>query len=204
VHLDLPQRLTAFTCTLHEGRMLLVRHVRLGVVRWELPGGHIEPSEPVADAAVRETREETGVDVTPGGVVAEARHTWRGRTVGIVYLRATPRTGTPTGAAPLADPRIRDIAWVDPTDLDPAETSPLALPVIEHAVARAGAHPCFTATHHRTAAGWEPVVTRHWVQEGPCDAPVRATSYDVAAGATGAHDLRREVVRPGGFDDRLV
>ena len=43
-----------------DGRVLLHRHKRLG--RWLQPGGHLEPGEAPSDAAIRETREETGLD----------------------------------------------------------------------------------------------------------------------------------------------
>lgn len=45
------------------GRVLLHRHVRLGI--WIQPGGHVEPGEDVVTAAVRETLEETGVVARP-------------------------------------------------------------------------------------------------------------------------------------------
>jgi len=52
------------------GRMLIVHHRRLN--RWLLPGGHIEPSDPVIEnAAAREVLEETGVAVS-GGLLAGA------------------------------------------------------------------------------------------------------------------------------------
>ena len=44
----------------HDGRVLLHRHKRLGV--WLQPGGHLEAGEQPWDAAVRETREETGIE----------------------------------------------------------------------------------------------------------------------------------------------
>lgn len=42
------------------GRALLLFHARLG--KWVQPGGHCEPGESAAEAALRETREETGLD----------------------------------------------------------------------------------------------------------------------------------------------
>ncbi|MGH4015876.1 MAG: NUDIX hydrolase [Pseudonocardiaceae bacterium] len=40
-------------------RVGLIRHPRLG--RWMLPGGHVEPDENPAEAALREVAEETGL-----------------------------------------------------------------------------------------------------------------------------------------------
>ncbi len=56
------------------GRILLFRTVHwerpeFGVW-WELPGGGIEPGETVTETAIRELREETGIDVTPAEVSA--------------------------------------------------------------------------------------------------------------------------------------
>jgi ADP-ribose pyrophosphatase len=49
---------------LRDGTVLLVRQYRLLVDRlaWEIPGGGVESGEQPAAAAVRETREETGID----------------------------------------------------------------------------------------------------------------------------------------------
>ena len=48
--------------------VLIGRRDRRGVLRWLLPKGHIEDGETVADTAVREVAEETGIS---GRIVAE-------------------------------------------------------------------------------------------------------------------------------------
>ncbi len=43
-------------------KMLLIHHAKLG--KWQQPGGHIEEFENPIDAAIREVKEETGIDIT--------------------------------------------------------------------------------------------------------------------------------------------
>ncbi len=49
--------------------VVLLEHKRLGI--WLQPGGHIDPGETPWDAALRESREETGLDVRFAGPVDE-------------------------------------------------------------------------------------------------------------------------------------
>lgn len=60
---------TVAVFVVHEGAVLLHWHRRLQ--RWLPPGGHVDPGELPDEAAVRETREETGLEVelldAPGG-----------------------------------------------------------------------------------------------------------------------------------------
>ncbi len=59
-------RLAALAVLLDADRVLLVRRRNdpdAGL--WGYPGGHVDPGEPVADAAVRELLEETGVTAHP-------------------------------------------------------------------------------------------------------------------------------------------
>jgi 8-oxo-dGTP pyrophosphatase MutT (NUDIX family) len=162
--LQLPQRLTAFAYTLDSrGRLLAVRHERLGITRWELPGGHVEPGEATRAAAARETREEAGVEIEPTVLMAECLHVWRGTTRHILYFLATPLADA---AVPVAgESRISAAEWVDLDTLDLTDASPLIRPLVEHRLAEgdAAARPLrFTATHHQTTSGWEPVITSQW------------------------------------------
>jgi 8-oxo-dGTP pyrophosphatase MutT (NUDIX family) len=52
---------TATTFVVNEGRTLLLLHRKLG--KWFPPGGHIDPHELPNQAAIREVREETGLEV---------------------------------------------------------------------------------------------------------------------------------------------
>ena len=51
-----------------EGKVLLLASPKQGG-KWTLPGGHVEPGEKIADAAVRELKEETGLDVKPVTII---------------------------------------------------------------------------------------------------------------------------------------
>src|SRR5690348_10084281 len=52
---------TATTFVVHEERTLLLLHRKLG--KWFPPGGHIEPHELPDHAAIREVREESGLEI---------------------------------------------------------------------------------------------------------------------------------------------
>ena len=56
------------------GRLLVVqRRNEPGRGLWSVPGGRVEPGEDDAAALVREMREETGLEVTPGVLVGRVR-----------------------------------------------------------------------------------------------------------------------------------
>jgi 8-oxo-dGTP pyrophosphatase MutT (NUDIX family) len=59
--------------------VVLVRPAGRGT--WVLPKGHLEPGEGPVEAAVREVREETGLEVVPGPPLGEVFYiyTWRDR-----------------------------------------------------------------------------------------------------------------------------
>ena len=50
-----------------KGEVLLIRHYKRG---WEIPQGRVEEGENLIEALHREVREETGVEIEPGPLVA--------------------------------------------------------------------------------------------------------------------------------------
>ena len=90
-----------------EGRLLLVqRGNEPGRGLWSVPGGRVEPGEDDAAALVREMREETGLQVTPGPLVGRVR---RGR-YAIADYRCTVVGGTLTAGDDALDARFVDRA----------------------------------------------------------------------------------------------
>ena len=55
------RQFTATVYLFHESRVLLHKHPKLG--KWMPPGGHLEPNETPPEAAKREVREETGLEI---------------------------------------------------------------------------------------------------------------------------------------------
>ncbi|MGC8479011.1 MAG: NUDIX hydrolase [Candidatus Micrarchaeia archaeon] len=53
--------ITASAIIIENGKALLIKHKKLGV--WMPPGGHVEENEFPSEAAVREAKEETGLDI---------------------------------------------------------------------------------------------------------------------------------------------
>ena len=101
------------------GSLLLVRRCDSGA--WELPGGRVEVGESAADAAVRETAEETGVQVTVTGFVGlftDPGHVVRTtdgevRQQFAVLFRAQAVGGSPRGDLH----ETSEAAWVAPADV---------------------------------------------------------------------------------------
>jgi ADP-ribose pyrophosphatase YjhB (NUDIX family) len=86
------------------GRILLVREREL----WSYPGGRLEAGETAAEAAVREAREETGVEVAIGTPLCT--RSWEDGFVLHVFA-ATIERGTPH-----APPGVREVGWFDPDE----------------------------------------------------------------------------------------
>lgn len=96
-----------------DGALLLVEHSYRR--RWGVPGGLLERGESTAEAAVREAREEVGIDVVllgePAVVVAPDP-----QRVDVIY-RARLAPGVDPSAARPTSPEIASVRWFPPRDL---------------------------------------------------------------------------------------
>lgn len=78
------------------GRLVLVRRaIDPGFGKWVFPGGYVDRGEPLQIAAIREAREECGLDVRLEGLVNI--YSYLGRAPVIVVYAATAIGGTLTG-----------------------------------------------------------------------------------------------------------
>ena len=99
---------------IQDGAVLLVRRrVKEGSLSWQFPAGEVEPGESFEEAAVRETKEETGLTVRPEALLGERIHPKTGRRMGYVAC------GLVSGTAYVADAdELAAVAWVGPNELD--------------------------------------------------------------------------------------
>lgn len=110
----------------HGGRVLLVREGD----RWLLPGGEVEAGESRDEALVRELREETGLDVTPGERLAVVRNVLRHddeeRAFRFAIHRATADTTTLADDPGLADEDVEAVRWAETLPEDTLDRDLLA------------------------------------------------------------------------------
>ena len=97
---------------IRDGTVLAVRPH--GLSEWYLPGGLVEPGEPLPDAVVREVNEEVGVRLDISTVAERARVTGlahgRPDTFATLVLFDADGAGEPVAQPP----EIADVAWLGP------------------------------------------------------------------------------------------
>lgn len=96
------------------GKLLICQRTRYQPMplKWEFPGGKIEPGEGPTAALVRELDEELGIAATIGRKIATVRHQYRtGTSVELHFFLVEQYSGE-------VENRIfRDVQWVAPPEL---------------------------------------------------------------------------------------
>ena len=128
---------TVATVVVRDGRLLMVEERAQGKLVFNQPAGHLEPDESLSEAALRETREETGWDVTLTAFIGA--YQWKadgaGGSEGRHYLRfafaAEPLAHDPTREL---DQGIVQALWMTPAELQQQQArhrSPLVWQVVQ-------------------------------------------------------------------------
>ena len=113
---------------------VLIGQRRDGKPPWGFISGEIEPGELPEDAAVREVKEETGLEVRAGQVIGKRDHPATGRHM--IYMAAEPTRGTEVFVGDEAE--LAEVRWVGLAEAD--ELLPgMFGPVREHLAATIGA-----------------------------------------------------------------
>jgi 8-oxo-dGTP diphosphatase len=96
-----------------DGKVLLIRRrLREGSLLWALPSGGVEPGETAEEAAVRETKEEVGLDVRATSVLGGRIHPNTGRQM--IYVACESNSGD---AQVLDADEIAELAWAERAEL---------------------------------------------------------------------------------------
>lgn len=106
-----------------DGRLFVQRRPEEGLLGglWEFPGGKIEPGETARAAAVRETREETGLEIRITGAAGAVDHAYSHFTVSLHAFHAALADDGADGADG-ADGNVRGrcagpVAWIEAGEL---------------------------------------------------------------------------------------
>jgi ADP-ribose pyrophosphatase YjhB (NUDIX family) len=117
-----------------DGQILLIRRTDNG--NHALPGGGMDLGESITQAAVREVREETGIEVEITGLVGiytNPRHLIEYTSDGEVRQEfSIVFTARPRGGVPTTSDEAAEVLWVDPADVSAMQMHPSMQQRIEH------------------------------------------------------------------------
>jgi 8-oxo-dGTP pyrophosphatase MutT (NUDIX family) len=123
-----------------KGDRFLAVHERKHGGGWFLPAGRVEPGESFAQAACRETLEETGVPVELDGILRVEHTPWPDYIRVRVFFLAHPAQDVPPKSAP--DEETAGAAWLTLAELEQFPLrDPEVLNVFRHVAAGGAVYP---------------------------------------------------------------
>lgn len=127
-----------------DGKVVLVRHQKGHDSYYLLPGGGVEHGETLAEALIREVREETGLDVTVGRPLLLSDTIDPSSTRHLINVTFSAYvTGGPL-RPPASDARVAGVVLVAPAELLTLDLRPPVARQLQHAIAMG---PAFQAAY---------------------------------------------------------
>lgn len=109
---------------------------------WTLPGGLVEAGEALADAALRELREEVGLSAEVVGVLAPTEIIQRDADGRVRHHYVVhPHAALWCGGEPAAGPEALDVRWATRDEVSDLETTPGLADTLAEAFSRVRARP---------------------------------------------------------------
>jgi 8-oxo-dGTP diphosphatase len=107
-------------CVVQAGRVLLTQRARPPFENlWSLPGGHVKRGERLRDAALRELKEETGINASLGEIIGWNEIIRPEKHVVIAVFTAQFESGEAVAADD-----AKAVRWVDHREIDTLELTP--------------------------------------------------------------------------------
>lgn len=107
------------------GAVLMIQRTDNGL--WSIPGGAMELGESLPSTAIRETREETGIDIAVTGVIGIYSDPERkvAYSDGEIYQEfSVCFRGEPLGGTPTINSEAREVRWTEPAELAKLDIHP--------------------------------------------------------------------------------
>lgn len=112
--------LPAASAVVVDGQRGILLAKRTDSGRWTIPGGGMKPGESIADTAVRETKEETGVDievVSLIGIYSNPRHVVEYADGEVRQQFSVCFAGRPVGGELAVSDETTDVGYFDPDEI---------------------------------------------------------------------------------------